>query len=79
MYITTFCCLKHEQRWFLLKQFGLSQAGETQKLNPAEILGDRVQTLERAASVLARGEVSKGNLKFVNRHPDHEFFLSRRR
>uniref|UniRef100_F6HVQ9 Uncharacterized protein n=1 Tax=Vitis vinifera TaxID=29760 RepID=F6HVQ9_VITVI len=66
-------------RWFLLKQFGLSQAGETPKLNPAEILGDRVQTLERAASVLARGEVSKGNLKFVNRHPDHEFFLSRRR
>ncbi|RVW69953.1 hypothetical protein CK203_052692 [Vitis vinifera] len=57
----------------------LSQTEETSNLKPSEILRKRLKTLEQTASLMARAEVSKGNLKSVNRHPDYEFFLSRQR
>lgn len=67
------------ERWFHLKQPILSQTEETTNLKPSEILRKRLKTLEQTASLMARAEVSKGNLKSVNRHPDYEFFLSRQR
>lgn len=67
------------ERWFHLKQPILSQTEETSNLKPSEILRKRLKTLEQTASLMARAEVSKGNLKSVNRHPDYEFFLSRQR
>lgn len=47
--------------------------------NPAEILKDRLRTLEEAASLMARAVVTKGSETSVNMQPDYEFFLSRRR
>lgn len=64
------------QRWLLSRQFGLSQTGDAPR-SASEILRERLQTLERAASILAKGEVSKENKKVVNKHPDYEFFFSR--
>ncbi|XP_042502824.1 uncharacterized protein LOC122080034 [Macadamia integrifolia] len=57
--------------WFHLK--------ETSSSSPSEILKQRLGTLEQTASIMARASVNKGNLKSVNRQPDYEFFLSRRR
>ncbi|KAM5552107.1 hypothetical protein ABKV19_026793 [Rosa sericea] len=48
-------------------------------LNPCEILEERLRTLEETASLMSRAVVSKGSMTSVNRHPDYEFFLSRRR
>lgn len=57
----------------------ISQTTEAPYPNPTEVLKERLRTLEETASVMARGVVSKGNVTSVNRHPDYEFFLSRRR
>ncbi|GLT77793.1 hypothetical protein SLA2020_493510 [Shorea laevis] len=64
--------------WFQPRNSKLNQTLESQGLNPSEILKERLRTLEDTASVMARAIVSKGNQTTVNRHPDYEFFLSRR-
>lgn len=71
------CCVEHGQRegWFHLKHPILTKT----EAKAAEILRERLKTLEQTASLLARAEVKKGNLKAMNRHPDYEFFLSRQR
>ncbi|KAL6181337.1 hypothetical protein ACLB2K_047992 [Fragaria x ananassa] len=43
------------------------------------VLEERLRTLEETASIMARAVVKKGSMPTVNRHPDYEFFLSRRR
>ncbi|XP_062026230.1 uncharacterized protein LOC133742563 isoform X1 [Rosa rugosa] len=43
------------------------------------VLEERLRTLEETASLMARAVVKKGSMTSVNRHPDYEFFLSRRR
>ncbi|XP_057968043.1 uncharacterized protein LOC131157715 isoform X2 [Malania oleifera] len=65
--------------WFQLKQSAVSQPAEIPSLGPSKILKERLRTLEHTASLMARAAVSKGKLTSVNRHPDYEFFLSRRR
>lgn len=65
--------------WFQLRQSVLSQTAETPGLNPSVILKERLRTLEETASLMSRSVVNKGNLTSANRHPDYEFFLSRRR
>lgn len=64
--------------WFEPKNsdFGVDTASSE---NPSEILKDRLQSLERAACTMSRATVRKGNLECTNRHPDYEFFVSRRR
>ncbi|RDX71189.1 hypothetical protein CR513_49501, partial [Mucuna pruriens] len=63
--------------WFQLKHSAL--AAEMVGLDPCLLLRERLRTLEETASLMARGVVNKGNLTCTNRHPDYEFFLSRRR
>lgn len=65
--------------WFQLRQSARCQTTEIPNLNPSGILKERLRTLEQTASLMARAVVSKGNLPSVNRQPDYEFFLSRRR
>ncbi|KAM7269252.1 hypothetical protein ACFE04_024749 [Oxalis oulophora] len=48
-------------------------------VGPSRILKERLRTLEETASCMSRALVTKGNLTSTNRHPDYEFFLSRRR
>ncbi|TXG51802.1 hypothetical protein EZV62_024326 [Acer yangbiense] len=63
--------------WFQLSPSAVSQASENPNLNPSGILKERLRTLEKTASLMARAVVNKGDHKSVNRHPDYEFFLSR--
>jgi hypothetical protein len=69
-----FMCHKQGECWFQLRQ-----TAETPGLNPSVILKERLRTLEETASLMSRSVVNKGNLTSANRHPDYEFFLSRRR
>lgn len=62
--------------WFSLR----SSIEETARdINRYEILKERVRSLEETASLMARATVKKGNQTSVNRHPDFEFFCSRKR
>ena len=63
--------------WFRLSQSALT--AEMLGINPSIFLKERLRTLEETASVMARAVVHKGNKICTNRHPDYEFFLSRRR
>ncbi|KAL2334374.1 hypothetical protein Fmac_015587 [Flemingia macrophylla] len=63
--------------WFQLKPSALTS--EVEGLDPSLLLKDRLRTLEETASLMARAVVNKGKLTCTNRHPDYEFFLSRRR
>ncbi|KAH1207159.1 hypothetical protein GmHk_16G047404 [Glycine max] len=63
--------------WFQLKHS--APAAEMVNLEPSLLLKERLRTLEETASLMARAVVNKGNLTCTNRHPDYEFFLSRRR
>ncbi|KAK9278024.1 hypothetical protein L1049_027581 [Liquidambar formosana] len=65
--------------WFQPRHSTVNQTAETLSSNTCGILKERLRTLEQTASLIARASVSKGNLTSVNRHPDFEFFLSRRR
>ncbi|XP_017440175.1 uncharacterized protein LOC108345862 isoform X2 [Vigna angularis] len=63
--------------WFKLKHS--AEAAEMVGLDPSFVLRERLETLEETASVMARAVVKKGNQTCTNRHPDYEFFSSRRR
>ncbi|XP_061347995.1 uncharacterized protein LOC133293440 [Gastrolobium bilobum] len=63
--------------WFQLSHSALT--AEMLGLNPSILLKERLRTLEETASLMARAVVNKGNQICTNRHPDYEFFLSRRR
>lgn len=66
--------------WFQLRQSELSQTRDIAQSNYSGILKERLRTLEQTASLMARAVVTKkGNLTSLNRQPDYEFFLSRRR
>ncbi|XP_038687381.1 uncharacterized protein LOC119986772 isoform X2 [Tripterygium wilfordii] len=65
--------------WFQLRHSAMSPTAETSSLNPSGILKERLRTLEESASLFSRTLVNKGNQTGNNRHPDYEFFLSRRR
>lgn len=73
-----FMAYEQGECWFQLRQSALSQTAETAGLNPFGILKERLRTLEETASLMARAVVNKGNMTSINRHPDYEFFLSRR-
>ncbi|XP_050917452.1 uncharacterized protein LOC127132538 isoform X1 [Lathyrus oleraceus] len=63
--------------WFQLNHS--ASASEMLGINPSIFLKERLRTLEETASLMARAVVNKGNQVSTNRHPDYEFFLSRRR
>ncbi|MED6143217.1 hypothetical protein PIB30_004305 [Stylosanthes scabra] len=63
--------------WFQLKQSAL--AAEMLGLNPSILLKERLRTLEETASLMAKAAIKKDKKICTNRHPDYEFFLSRRR
>ncbi|XP_068646978.1 uncharacterized protein [Aristolochia californica] len=66
--------------WFRPLNLSASAAADqTDSLMPSNILKERLRTLEQTASVMARAAVRMGNQKLLNRQPDYEFFLSRRR
>lgn len=65
--------------WFQLKPSAVSQRKEVLSLDPPKILKERLRTLEEVASLMATGAVTKGDRSTVNRQPDYEFFVSRRR
>ncbi|CAI0550205.1 unnamed protein product [Linum tenue] len=64
--------------WFDIRRQKESSTGK-QSLGDSEILNRRLQTLQLNASLLARGSVSKDNIKVDNVQPDYEFFVSRKR
>ncbi|CAM8911644.1 unnamed protein product [Rhodiola kirilowii] len=55
------------------------KASDTARLSLSETIKERLKTLEHTATLLATSTVSKGDLTSVNRHPDYDFFTSRRR
>ncbi|XP_021888412.1 uncharacterized protein LOC110807561 isoform X3 [Carica papaya] len=57
-----------------LKRAGVNQRAEREGLS----LKERLRTLEKTASVMARAVVMKGKQICRNRHPDFEFFVSRK-
>ncbi|KAJ6396633.1 hypothetical protein OIU77_021624 [Salix suchowensis] len=63
--------------WFQPRH-SVNQTEGTPSLNPSVIMKERLRTLAETASLMARAVVTKGNQTSVNRHPDYEFFLSRR-
>ncbi|KAF9683761.1 hypothetical protein SADUNF_Sadunf04G0048000 [Salix dunnii] len=63
--------------WFQLRH-SINHTEGTPSLNPSVIMKERLRTLAETASLMARAVVTKGNQTSVNRHPDYEFFLSRR-
>ncbi|OMO78035.1 hypothetical protein CCACVL1_14696 [Corchorus capsularis] len=65
--------------WFQPRHSPVNATSEIPGLSPSAILKERLRTLEETASLMARGVVSKGNQRSVNRQPDYEFFLSRQR
>ena len=71
----------HEQGecWFQLRSSPLNPKKGVLDLNPGGILKERMRTLEETASRMARAVVKKGNQASINRHPDYEFFCSRKR
>lgn len=68
-----------DECWFQLRPSTPRQTTVTPGLNPCGVLEERLRTLEETASLMARAVVNKGSMTSVNRHPDYEFFLSRRR
>ncbi|CAN6463421.1 unnamed protein product [Victoria cruziana] len=64
--------------WFSLKPPVAISQGQSQTCEPSLILEKRLATLEKAASLMSRASVCKGGEVTMNRHPDYEFFLSRR-
>ncbi|PQQ03469.1 hypothetical protein Pyn_26875 [Prunus yedoensis var. nudiflora] len=68
-----------DECWFQLRPSTPRQTTATPGLNPCGVLEERLRTLEETASLMARAVVNKGSITSVNRHPDYEFFLSRRR
>ncbi|KAK8969182.1 hypothetical protein KSP40_PGU016387 [Platanthera guangdongensis] len=64
--------------WFEPKILNF-EADASSSESPLEILKGRLQSLERTACTMSRATVRKGNLESTNRHPDYEFFVSRRR
>ncbi|CAN0896941.1 hypothetical protein LINGRAHAP2_LOCUS18810 [Linum grandiflorum] len=63
--------------WFNLKRRAENSPKQS-SVGDSEILKRRLQTLEGNASLLARGCVTKDNIKVNNRQSDYEFFVSRR-
>lgn len=63
--------------WFQLSPS--AKKAEILGVNPSILLKERLRTLEETASLMARAVVNKGNQICTNRHPDYEFFVSRRR
>uniref|UniRef100_A0A0D9X3C6 CID domain-containing protein n=1 Tax=Leersia perrieri TaxID=77586 RepID=A0A0D9X3C6_9ORYZ len=69
------------EQWFQLRcpeSKQLQRDGELSGFGRAEVLKERLRTLQRGALAAARGVVPKGAEESVNCHPDYEFFLSRR-
>lgn len=64
--------------WFQPHHSPTNQAKGAPDLNASGILTDRLRTLEETASLMARAVVNKENVTSVNRHPDYEFFCSRK-
>ncbi|KAF3794969.1 hypothetical protein EJ110_NYTH04677, partial [Nymphaea thermarum] len=64
--------------WFSLKKPMAISLGQTQPCDPSLILEKRLATLEKVASMMSRASVCKREEVTMNRHPDYEFFLSRR-
>ncbi|KAJ4828757.1 hypothetical protein Tsubulata_035413 [Turnera subulata] len=64
--------------WFQLRNAAVSETPGSPSLNTSGVLKERLRTLEETASLMARAAVSKGDQTSVNRHPDYEFFVSRR-
>ncbi|WJX66949.1 hypothetical protein P8452_51453 [Trifolium repens] len=63
--------------WFQLSHSALT--AEMIGIDASIFLKERLRTLEETASLMSRAVVNKGNQICTNRHPDYEFFLSRRR
>lgn len=65
--------------WFQPRHSAVeSEAPGSPHFNAYGILKERLRTLEETACLMARAAVNKGNQTTANRHPDYEFFLSRR-
>ncbi|GAA0138450.1 hypothetical protein LIER_00198 [Lithospermum erythrorhizon] len=65
--------------WFNPRQPTEHKKNGVMDLDSSHVLKERIRTLEHTASVMARATVTTGSQTFVNRQPDYEFFLSRRR
>uniref|UniRef100_A0A1D1XDX4 50S ribosomal protein L2 n=1 Tax=Anthurium amnicola TaxID=1678845 RepID=A0A1D1XDX4_9ARAE len=64
--------------WFNLKKEVDIFPKNGTPFNSSEILEERLKTLEEMAAIFSRGTVYKSQVKVKNKHPDYEFFLSRK-
>uniref|UniRef100_A0A7N0TGG0 Uncharacterized protein n=2 Tax=Kalanchoe fedtschenkoi TaxID=63787 RepID=A0A7N0TGG0_KALFE len=72
-------CNALSEGWFRPLDHKVEKASDTTGLSVSETLKERLRTLEHTATLLATSTVSRDNTTLVNRHPDYDFFTSRRR
>ncbi|XP_064991884.1 uncharacterized protein LOC103982879 isoform X2 [Musa acuminata AAA Group] len=67
------------ESWFQPRHMNskVAQSEDVSNSDTSELIKERLRTLRQTASVMARAVVSKGNQRYVNRHPDYNFFVSR--
>ncbi|CAL9190901.1 unnamed protein product [Musa hybrid cultivar] len=67
------------ESWFQPRHMNskVVQSEDVSNSDTSELIKERLRTLRQTASVMARAVVSKGNQRYVNRHPDYNFFVSR--
>ncbi|XP_060204316.1 uncharacterized protein LOC132632407 [Lycium barbarum] len=64
--------------WFQPRQSADNLTEQSLDTDLHTVLRDRLRTLEQTASIMSRAVTKIGNDTLVNKHPDYEFFLSRR-
>ncbi|RWV93129.1 hypothetical protein GW17_00044438, partial [Ensete ventricosum] len=67
------------ESWFQPRDMNskVIQSEDVNHSDTSELIKERLRTLRQTASVMARAVVSKGNQRYVNWHPDYNFFVSR--
>lgn len=64
--------------WFYPKKLAGPLLKESKPVDVSELLKERLRTLEETAALFSRGHVRKNHTTVTNKHPDFEFFLSRK-
>ena len=65
--------------WFYPKKTAEDLPKDWKPGDVSELLKERLRSLEETAALFSRGRVHKDHTTVTNRHPDYEFFLSRKR
>ncbi|XP_020256463.1 uncharacterized protein LOC109833261 isoform X2 [Asparagus officinalis] len=64
--------------WFYLKKPAENLLKGYKPADISQLLKERLRTLKETAALFSRGHVQRDGTTAINRHPDYEFFLSRK-